>query len=147
MYGMANQYLRDMVIDVDAAQVEGPGNNKTGYGIICRLQGGDQLDAGYYFRVSGDGMFSAAFGRPSEFESLTGSELWQGTAAVVQGNAANHLKVTCDGDHLVFEVNGIVLFDGYDSTYPDGDIALLGVTYESGSPAEFHFTNLSVTAP
>ena len=152
MYGAAFQNdqgtaiydVQDVVIEVNAAQVSGPSDNNTGYGVICRLQTSDD---GYYFRIGGDGTFSVDVAAGGNFTSLLTGDRWQAADSVIQGNAANYLAVTCNGDHLIFEVNGVTLFDGYDSTYTVGGMGLLGIVYEDNATAEFHFTNFLAVQP
>jgi hypothetical protein len=147
MYGAAFKSITDAVITVDAAEAGGPSNFNTGYGVICRLQTGDNADMGYYFRISGDGYFSADVASGGSFTSLLTGEKWQQSSAINQGNATNHLEVTCNGSHLKFVVNGTTVFEGNDSTYASGDVALVGTTYEDSSTGEFHFTNFVASKP
>jgi len=152
MYGAAFQNdqttaiynVQDVVIAVDVSQVSGPSDNNTGYGVICRLQTGDE---GYYFRIGGDGTFSVDVASGGNFTTLLAGDRWQAASSVNQGNATNHLVVTCNADHLIFEVNGVALFDKYDSTYTAGGIGLLGVIYEDNAAAEYHFTNFMASKP
>ena len=147
MYGMNSMNVQDVVIEVDAAQFDAPSNNNTGYGIICRLQTGDKADEGYYFRISGDGYYSVDVAVGGTFTSLLSGENWQAASPVIQGDSINHLVVTCNGTYLKFEVNGVTMYSGNDSTFSSGNIGLMGATYEDNSTAEFHYTNFVTSQP
>lgn len=152
MYGVAFQSdqstsmrtVQDVVIEVDATQVSGPSDNNTGYGIICRLQTSDD---GYYFRIGGDGTYSVDVVSGGSFKTLLVGDRWQAASSVNQGNATNHLVVTCNADHLTFAVNDTTLLDKYDSTFTAGGMGLLGAVYEDNTNAEFHFTNFKASQP
>jgi hypothetical protein len=143
--GYAYQYFGDTVIEVDAAPVNGPGNN-FGYVVSCRLQSNY---GSYAFEVDADGYYSVWLftGTDTSTPLLSGDE-WQYSSAINQDLVANHLVVTCAGDLLKLEVNGQVLFEGHDSTYSEGDLGLGAVTWDdNNTPAEVHFDNLLVSAP
>ena len=147
MYGAAFQTMTDAVIEVDATEVNGPSNNNTGYGVVCRLQSGTDADMGYYFRISGDGYYSADVASGGNFTTLLTGDDWQTSSAINQGSATNHILVSCNGNHFIFEVNGVTLFEGDDSTFVSGDVALMGTTYEDSTSAEFHFNNFVASQP
>ena len=148
LYGAAAaNSISDVVISVDAAQFDAPSDNNTGYGVICRLQN-DNSSNGYYFRIGGDGKFSVVMYNNGGFTSLVpGTDVWQDSLAANQGNASNHLVVSCNGNHLTFTVNGKTLYDGTDNTFSSGGMALLGAVYDDNATAEFHFTGFQAKAP
>ena len=148
LYGAAAANgIADSVVSVDAAQFDAPGDNNTGYGVICRLQN-DSSNNGYYFRIGGDGRYSVVMYNNDTFTSLLpGSDVWQDAASINQGNVSIHLVASCNGSHLTFTVNGTVLFDGTDKTFSSGGFALMGVIYDDSATAEFHFTSFQAKAP
>jgi hypothetical protein len=148
LYGAAAaNAIPDVVISVDASQFDAPSDNNTGYGVVCRLQN-DNSNDGYYFRIGGDGQYSVVKYANATFTSLlSGSDVWQAAPSINQGNVSNHLVASCSGSHLTFTVNGTVLFDGTDNTFPAGGMALMGVIYDDSATAEFHFTSFQAKAP
>ena len=138
--GYAYRFFGDTVIEVDATPVSGPTNSNFGYGISCRIQdNGDRYD----FEITADGYYVVFLVSQDNAQKLVDKS----SGAIKKGMATNHMAVTCAGNELKLEVNGQVLFDGQDSTYSQGDIALYAITYEDNAPAEAHFTNLVVRAP
>lgn len=142
MWGVANQYFDDVVIDVDTLQVSAPANNNNAYGVVCRDQGSDRR-TGYYFFISGDGMYAIATAIEGDWKWLVE---WTASDVIRQGNAVNHIQAICDGELLILTVNGRQLATARDSTYSAGDIALAAASLEA-EPTEIHFDNLVVTAP
>jgi hypothetical protein len=108
---------------------------------MCRVQG-DEL-SGYALRISGDGYSSIARFVDGNPEALVE---WSGSEAVRQGNATNRLRVVCDGDYLALFVNGELVAEARDTTFTDGDIALMATTFQPEA-TEVHFDNLVVTHP
>ena len=144
--GYPYMFFDDTVIEVDATAASGPGNNSFSYGVTCRIRNDG---SGYFFEIGADGFYTVGvFTGTDTWTSLLSGDEWQASSAINQGLATNHLVVTCAGSLLRLEVNGQVVFEGQDSTYPDGDIGLGAVTYDkNNTPAEVHFDNLVVTAP
>lgn len=140
MWGVANQFFDNVVIDVDATQISADPTDNNAYGIVCREQGNGD---GYYLRVSGDGYYSIAKAEGEEFEGLVE---WAESDAIHQGNATNHIRAICDGSTLTLFVNGQRLATAEDSTFASGDIALTATTFESEA-TEVHFDNLVVRRP
>lgn len=147
-YGDAGILLTDMVIDVDATPASVPDNSYFSQNVGCRIQDNDD---GYLFELSGDGYYAVGYytgGGENYTSLLSGDSEWLFSDAINQGLVTNHMTVTCDGTHLMLEVNGVVLFDGQDSTFREGNIGLGAATYDPNfTPAEIHFDNFSVVAP
>ena len=146
-YGDGGRLFGDMVINVDATPFSVPANSDFSLNAGCRVK--DNGD-GYLFEITGDGYYAVGYytGGGQDYTSLLSGDEWQFSNAIQQGMALNHLTVTCAGSQFRFEVNGEVLFDGYDSTFTEGDICLGADTYDdNNTPAEIHFDNLVVTAP
>lgn len=141
----ANKLFTDMIIEVDATPVIGIGTSYFDYGLSCRVQ--SNYD-GYDFLITTDGYFAVykyTDGGSTATSLLQGDE-YQQSSAILQGYETNHLRVTCDGSHLKFEVNGVVLFDGQDSDYQEGDIRFT-TQLDENLPNEIDFDNFQVTAP
>lgn len=140
MWGVANQFFDNVVVDVDATQISADPTDNNAYGIVCREQGDGR---GYYLRISGDGYYSIAESNGEEFEALVE---WTESDVIHQGNAINHIRAICDGSTLALFVNGERLATVEDSTFASGDIALTATTFESEA-TEVHFDNLIVHKP
>jgi len=146
-YGEAYLFFGDTVMEVDATPVSGPAKNNFSSSVFCRLQSNGD---GYLFEITGDGYFAVGSytGGGKTYAPLLSGDEWQPSTAIKTGMATNHIAVTCAGSQLKLEVNGKMLFDGQDSTFTEGDIALGASTYDSNNtPAEVHFDNLAVSAP
>ncbi len=141
MWGMANRGFGDVAIKVRSQQVSAPGNDNNDYGVICRANPDGE---GYFFLISGDGYFAILRGDANEqFENLID---WTSSTVINQGNSANDILATCDGDNLSLHVNGELLASVKDSRYSSGDIALTATSYEETS-TEIHFDDLKVDRP
>lgn len=141
MWGVANRFFSDVVIEVDATQVSGPVNND--YGVICRSADPGN-GVGYYMLISGDGYYAIVKGTDAGFEWLVD---FTESSAIRQGkNATNHIRAVCSGSKLSLTVNGVLLAEAKDSEFTGGYIALTATSYED-TPTEVHFDNLVVTAP
>ncbi|MGA9190521.1 MAG: LamG-like jellyroll fold domain-containing protein [Anaerolineales bacterium] len=140
MWGVANQLLSDVDIEVDTAQVTAPSNDNNDYGVMCRAQ--DNGD-GYYLLISGDGNYSILLGNGDSYDPLVD---WQESSAIHTGNAANHLRAVCNGSSFDLYVNGQHLASAEDDTFSSGDLALTATSYESDG-TEIHFDNLTVRQP
>ncbi|HIE38902.1 MAG TPA: hypothetical protein EYP77_07520 [Anaerolineae bacterium] len=71
---------------------------------------------------------------------------WTRSSALRQGNTTNHIRAICDGTYLALIVNGQLVAEANDGTYPSGDVGLAAGTLEP-EPTEVHFDNLVVTVP
>jgi hypothetical protein len=145
MWGQAMRNFSDIDITVTASQLQGPSNDNTGYGVMCRVRYDPQNDLlyGYSLRISGDGYYA--------IHKFTGSEIvdivpWTTSPAIVLGNSSNSMRVTCDGSYLALYANGVVLAEANDSEFSSGDIAFSGTNYEEGF-SEFRFDDLAVRSP
>ena len=132
--------LSDVVIDVEATQVYAGPEDDNSYGVMCRVQPNND---GYVLRISGDGYCSIEKRTGEDYEALAG---WDTSDQIRQGNSTNDIRVVCDGPSLVLMVNGQVIAQANDSTFAEGDLALIVATYEDAA-TEVHFDNLEVTHP
>jgi len=133
----------DVVINAEARQVSGPNDNA--YGLICRYQN----EANFYvFLVSGDGYY--AIGKyqtgSDTVTYLTPDAQFQPSDAINRGVASNELRVTCLGNQLSLEVNGVPLITVTDPTFVTGDVGVAASTLQPGA-AIVEFDNVQVAAP
>jgi hypothetical protein len=145
IWGQRFEWFGDVTIELTTRQASGPDNDNTGYGVMCRVNYDPDVGGlnGYAFLVAGDGFYKVA--RYVEGDSYDLVE-WTESVSVRQGSGSNNLRVICSGDQLTFYVNGVLLAETWDETFPSGDVALFGTTYEPGV-AEFRFDNFSLTSP
>ena len=140
MWGMAGENFSDVVIEVDATQVQAPGNDNNDYGVMCRVQANGD---GYSFNISGDGFYSIQKAVDDEYIDLVE---WEESNAIHTGNATNQIRAVCDGPNLVLFINGTKLAETTDTSYTNGDIAFAATTYEVDL-TEVHFDNVVVRKP
>jgi hypothetical protein len=132
------EFFEDVVIDVDARQIEGPDDNN--YGVICRYQ---DVNNFYRILISGDGYYTILKYLDGENTTLI---QWTATGAINQGNASNHMTVTCEGDRLALVINGQFVAETFDDTFADGDIGLTAGAYDEPG-VSVAFDNVVVTQP
>ncbi len=140
MWGIANQNFDNLVIEVEASQVEAGPEDNNDYGVACRVQSNGD---GYYFLISGDGLYAILEAGETGFEPLVD---WEESDAIRLGNATNDMRAICDGNALTLIVNGQRLATTEDPTFTGGDIALTATSYED-VPTEIYFDNLIVRRP
>ncbi len=143
MWGVAGRDFANVIIEVDATQVQGPANDNNAYGVKCRVQTGESGlgGDGYALMISGDGFYSIQVVTDGNYEPLIN---WTRSNAINLGNATNHLRAVCEADHMALFVNGQFLGEINDSTYSTGDISLMAATLEPET-TEIHFDNILVT--
>lgn len=104
----------DVVIQADSVQLsEDPDN---AYGLMCRASGSANGD-GYYFFISGDGMYTIRRGAGRQVSALIP---WTRSAAIQQGRAINRIRIVCVEDYLALYVNGAFVAETFDSLYRRG---------------------------
>ena len=131
IWARSNQDWEDVIVEVDARQVEGPADNE--YGLICRYQDADNF---YQLSVSGDGFYRLVMWSDAAFQELLP---WERSSAINQNGETNRLRAVCDGSRLSLAVNGQTLFDLTDATLPlNGDAGMhLGTFAEGGVTLAF----------
>jgi hypothetical protein len=140
MWGVANEFLTDVVVEVDATQVLAGPEHDNDYGVGCRIQpDGD----GYYLLVSGDGYYGIWLNWGPDWVPLVD---FTETDVVRRGNARNHIRAVCDGSYLALFVNGQPLAEVEDATLVGGDVALAATSYED-APTEVSFDDIVVYVP
>jgi hypothetical protein len=137
IWSVAGQSFTDIVIQVEATQAYGGPEDDNSYGVMCRVQSNDD---GYLLRISGDGYYSIFKRTGDNYEAVVD---WATSDVIRQGDSTNQIKAVCDGSTLALFVNGELLGQGNDSTFTEGDVALVTATYED-APTEVLFDNLMV---
>ena len=133
----------DAIISVEARQVSGPNDNA--YGVICRYQNEKNF---YVFLISGDGYYTIG-----KYQSgvenvtyLTENGQFQSSDSIHTGVASNEMRVSCIGNQLSLEVNGVPLVTVTDPTFVTGDIGLAAGTLAAGTTV-VEFDDVQVIAP
>lgn len=133
----------DVIIRAEARQVSGSDDNA--YGLICRYQSPENF---YAFLISGDGYYAIA-----KFQSgnenvvyLTENGQFQPSEEIHAGVASNELLVSCVGNQLSMEVNGVPLITVTDPTFVTGDIGLAASTLQAETGV-IEFDDVQVSAP
>ncbi len=126
--------LADLVIEVDARQVEGSLDNN--FGVLVRAIEDEETESYYWFQISGDGYYSVDLRWEDEWNPLVG---WEESTAIYTGlGITNRIRVVCSGDRFSFYVNNRHLVDVIDGTIGWGSIGLAAGTFgESGVVVQF----------
>jgi hypothetical protein len=130
----------DVRVQVDAASVAGPLDNA--FGIICRYQDPENY---YFFLISADGYTGIGLAKGGRRLLLTGDAMLP-EEAILQGYRTNHLRADCDGFHLSFYVNGVLVGETQAAEWPSGDVGLIAATYAEPG-IDVRFDNLTVLRP
>ena len=128
--------LADLIVEVDAHRVSGTMDND--YGVLVRYQ--IETDSFYMFVISSDGYYKVLRRDGDIWIDLVA---WALSDTIVQGVQVNHLRVECIGALMRFSVNGVLLTEIIDATYPPGDLGLVASTGNEGG-AVIGFDNLLV---
>lgn len=133
----------DVIITVDARQVEGPNDNA--FGVLCRYQSEENF---YLFLISGDGYYMIGKYQTgsNQIQYLTGDGEFVASDVITQGMAINQIRASCIGDQLTLSVNGIQLDSVTDPTFVTGDVGVGASTFEPGT-AVIEFDDFRVLAP
>lgn len=111
------------------------------YGVMCRRQ--PDTFSGYAFLVRHFDLVRVA--RWDDGSEISPDEF---TASAVAAEAGQYIEfnVACVGSDFTLSINGQQVYQGSDSTYATGDVALL-VESLSDQATEIHFDKLIVSAP
>ena len=132
--------FQDVSIEVDAARIGGPDENR--FGIICRYQ---DVNNYYFFVISSDGYYG--IGKVSNgVHALLGQEMMVHTPAIQAGIAPNHLRAICMGNSLAFFVNQQPVGIASDDEFADGDIGLIAGSFNDLG-VDILFDNILVVKP
>jgi dipeptidyl aminopeptidase/acylaminoacyl peptidase len=120
-WGLANRDIGDFVMEVDAAQEEGPDNN--GYGLIFRMQDRQNF---YRYDISGDGFYLLSKFINGEWVTLVD---WTASPQVNKGQSANRLKVSAFGPSISIYANDQLLATVNDKTFSHGNFGFFAGTF------------------
>ena len=126
----------DFALEVDARRVSGPMSNE--FGVLVRYQ--PATDEFYLFAISSDGSYAVEKYQANEWQKLVD---WTESAAILQGETVNRLRVTGQGDNMRFFVNGEPLTQVTDAAFRSGSVGLFASTGDKGGVA-VAFDNLRV---
>jgi clostripain len=139
----ANQTLGDTFLIQATASYTGPVDNA--YGLLFRVQAGEEADEFYTFRISGDGFYTV--------EKTEGGELkpvidWTASSLINQAEGeANSLTVEGQGESYNLYINGQQVNTFSDPDFSGGTFGLIVDNYDSENPANFAFDDLTVGTP
>jgi pSer/pThr/pTyr-binding forkhead associated (FHA) protein len=137
-WGLANRDISDFVMEVDAAQEEGPDNN--GYGLIFRMQ--DRRNF-YRYDISGDGFYLLSKFVNGEWVTLVD---WTASPHINKGKGANRLKVSAFGPAISTYANDQLLATVNDKTFSHGNFGFFAGTF-SDPNLWISFDDIRVWAP
>jgi hypothetical protein len=131
----------DVIIEADAAQVEGPDNNM--FGVIFRY--GLEDDEFYVFAVSGDGYYVLTIDgiEHTEPEILVD---WTESSAVNKSPQTNRLKVVAVGGSIEYYVNDQLLGEIQNDRLTTGTVGFFAGSNEEGG-VHVSFDNLKIYEP
>jgi len=139
MYGESERYFTDFILDVETWLVDGTDYNW--HYVACRFSDEDNY---YVFAIGADGMYAIGKwvdGDATEFVTTTySSYINQGIGGI------NLIHIECIGSRLNMSVNGHLLWEGTDTSFAGGDIAL-GANAQAGTFTEVAFDNIVVSEP
>ncbi len=116
----------DLVIEVDARQLEGPLDNT--FGVLVRYLKDEEQYFFYWFQISGDGFYSVDLHLVDEWITLVS---WEPSTAIYTGlGVTNRVRVVCSGSQFSFYVNDVHLVDLVDDTLDRGSIGLAAGSLE-----------------
>lgn len=142
-WSIPSRSFDNVIITTKASQISGPDNNA--YGVICRYQDENNF---YAFLISGDGYY--AIGKyqtgTNHVIYLTENQEYIPSDAIQQGQATNEIRVSCVGNELGLQVNGVPLVTVIDPTFVRGDVGVGVGTLETGT-AVVQFDDFRVLQP
>ncbi len=135
-------FQSDVRVQVDGAKTGGPDDNYLG--LICRYQDTDNF---YFFVISSDGYAGIAMYLNNEMSILSGSNTFDPTSKINQGDATNHIEADCIGNTLTLYVNGSQVSSVTDSTFTKGGDAGLLARANAEAGVDILFSNFVVSKP
>ena len=139
MYGEAERYFTDFILEVDTWLVGGTDDNWQT--VSCRVQNEDNY---YSFGISADGYYNIAKFVNADRISL--ASIIYSSYINLGWDVVNTLHIECIGNSLSLSVNGHLLATVTDNTFSSGDICLSSNAL-AGTYTEVAFDNLVITAP
>jgi hypothetical protein len=136
-WSIAGKRFDNFALDVDATQVEGPGDNS--YGVLIRY-----VDDKNFYRldISGDGYFAVNKYLAGKWIKL---QDWTESTAIKHDAATNHLRVIARGNQFTFNVNGQSVTTFTDDAFKQGDIGLTAGTLFDNAGVHIAFDNLTLS--
>ena len=130
-WSLYSDKLTDFLLEADTAVVDGP--KDAGYGLLFHFVDASNF---YAFRINGQGMYSLWTLAGGEWKALA---KWTDSAAIdTTDGAVNRLGVLVEGSQITLFVNGQVVDQVQDGTFPSGQIALVSGVYDTtGLDVEF----------
>jgi hypothetical protein len=126
----------DVRIEVDAYRLDGPDEND--FGILCRYQDNNNF---YAMEIGSAGYALIYKFEDGDYEGLSDDHFEDVDG--IDPDDWNHIVAICSGESLELYVNGELVASAYDSSFSDGEVALVaGNGDESG--ADILFDNLYV---
>ncbi len=138
VWAVAGKNAGDFILDVDAAQIDGPDDNH--YGVIVRYADDENF---YRLDVSGDGFFSVSHYKDGAWLKPMPID-WTASAAIQQGATTNHLRVIAEGPQLTLVVNGTTVGQIEDADILVGDVGLTAGTFFDQAGVHVAFDNFAV---
>jgi hypothetical protein len=131
----------DVVVEVDATQVDGPNNNI--YGILFRY--GLEDDEFYVFAVNGDGFYTLVIDGAEHTEPDIITD-WTEASIINKGQVTNRLKVAAIGGNIEYYVNDQLLGEAQDFRLMSGTVGFFVGSIEEGG-VRVSFDNLKISKP
>jgi hypothetical protein len=138
----ANPGLHFIDTSVTVVATKSSGHDDNEFGIICRYA---DIENFYAVTVSSDGFYGFLNIEDGTYGYLNMEEM-QPTAAIVQGNSTNTIRLDCIGNTLTLYVNGEYVAERVDDRIQSGDVGLYAGTFAVPG-TEILFDDFVVTAP
>jgi clostripain len=115
------------------------------YGLIFRVQAGQEGDDFYAFCISGDGFYTV---EKTEDQQMVPLIDWTASALIdSSAGGANVLTIEGQGDVYRFYINGRQVDALTDATYSGGTFGLMVDNYDEANPVTFTFDDLRMGSP
>ncbi|HEX5502596.1 MAG TPA: protein kinase, partial [Thermomicrobiales bacterium] len=144
VYAPEDQTFGDFVLQVDAHRTAGP--DAGAYGLVFRVQplgANDKSRARYIFYIKPDGYYAFRVVNADGTETYIQDETK--TPAIKQGDATNHLTVTCQGGQVALAVNGQTVGTFKAQITSPGEIGIVVLTPPDAAGMEAAFSNLTIS--
>ncbi len=136
----SGDYYTNLRIEVDATMIGGPEDND--FGVMCRYQDSENF---YGLVIASDGYALIFKFEKGIYSGLSGAR-FEAVDGINSGQELNHIVAVCNGDSLELYVNDNLVASATDSSFSDGEIALVAGTSTVGG-TDILFDNLFVRNP
>jgi hypothetical protein len=130
----------DTKVEVDGTRIGGPDDND--FGVICRYQDSKNF---YALEISSAGDALIYKYENDIFYGLS-NDSFTAADGINPGSDTNQITAVCNGDTLELYANGNLVASATDSSFTDGQIALMAGNYTTPG-ADILFDNLFVRIP